>query len=215
MDRFDTARMEAFSDGVIAIAITLLVLELSIPPDEFHDLLGAILDQWPSYLAYVTSFITIGVVWLLHHAIFRRMAYADHTVIRLNLILLMATSFLPFPTKLLAESIHDADAERTAVLFYGGVLFAISSLIAAICAHVASRPELLAEGVTPDDARALGRRVAPSLGFYLLAFAAAILTPRLAAFGFLAIAVMGLWVTTREDRPSATAVEPTPPAARS
>jgi uncharacterized membrane protein len=68
--RFDTVRVEAFSDGVFAIAITLLVLEISIPPDGFKDLWRGIGDQWPSYLAYVTSFLTIGALWLAHPAIF-------------------------------------------------------------------------------------------------------------------------------------------------
>ena len=70
--RYTSGRIEAFSDGVIAIAITLLVLEISIPEAKFHELGKAILDQWPSYLAYVTSFLTIGALWLAHHGLFQR-----------------------------------------------------------------------------------------------------------------------------------------------
>ena len=71
--------------------------------------------------AYVTSFITIGGIWLVHHGIFRRLQYANSCVMLINLLLLMAVSFLPFPTKLLAEAIHEPDAERAAVIFYGAI----------------------------------------------------------------------------------------------
>jgi len=72
--------------------------------------------QWPAYLAYVTSFVTIGGYWLAHHGIFRRLQYANDDVVRLNLLLLMAVAFLPFPTRLLAEAVRDEDAERAAVI---------------------------------------------------------------------------------------------------
>jgi TMEM175 potassium channel family protein len=138
-DHFETGRLEAFSDGVFAIAITLLVLELSVPEDDFDDLLAGILDQWPSYLAYLTSFLTIGGVWLVHHAIVRRMRYADTWFVRVNLLLLLAVSFLPFPTKLVAEAIASTSAERVAVLFYGATLFVISAIVAAMGRYVAAR----------------------------------------------------------------------------
>ncbi len=95
-DRWSTGRTEAFSDGVFAIAITLLVLDLSIPATEFHDLWAAIAGEWPAYLAYVTSFLTIGGIWLTHHGIFARVEYVDRLLMTLNLLLLMAVSFLPF-----------------------------------------------------------------------------------------------------------------------
>src|SRR5919201_5345407 len=113
-ERFDSARMEAFSDGVFAIAITLLVLEISVPASAFDDLWRGIAKQWPSYLAYVTSFLTIGGLWLVHHAIFRRMRFADPTVLRTNLVLLLMVAFLPFPTRLVAETLTINHAERPA-----------------------------------------------------------------------------------------------------
>jgi len=105
-DRWGTGRVEAFSDGVFAIAITLLILEISVPESEFSNLWRGIARQWPAYLAYATSFITIGGIWLVHHGIFRRLQYANRPLMLINLALLMAVSFLPFPTKLLAEAIH-------------------------------------------------------------------------------------------------------------
>ena len=103
-NRWETGRLEAFSDGVFAIAITLLVLEISVPAEAFDDLWSGILHEWPAYLGYVTSFLTIGALWLAHHGVFRRLRYANNNVMRINLLLLMAVAFLPFPTKLVAEA---------------------------------------------------------------------------------------------------------------
>ena len=96
-------RLEAFSDGVFAIAITLLVLELGVEASAGRHLLHSILHEWPSYLAYVTSFLTIGVIWLQHSAITGALRTADATLYRLNLLVLLLASFLPFPTKLVSE----------------------------------------------------------------------------------------------------------------
>ena len=157
-DRWGTGRTEAFSDGVFAIAITLLILEISVPETAFDNLWRGIADQWPSYLAYATSFITIGGIWLAHHGIFRRLQYANSWLMLINLLLLMAVSFLPFPTKLLAEAIHDTDAERAAVIFYGGTLLVISALISALWGVDRARPRPPPargerEGVQGDRAR--------------------------------------------------------------
>ena len=108
-----TGRLEAFSDGVFAIAVTLLVLEISVPADEGDDLLEAFLDQWPSYLAYLVSFATIGETWLRHTTITDYLHGVDTVFVRLNLLLLLLVSFLPFPTGLVAEHIHEEVAERT------------------------------------------------------------------------------------------------------
>jgi len=111
--------MEAFSDGVFAIAITLLVLEIAVPSGSEAHLLGAVLGQWPSYLAYLVSFSTIGAVWLEHTVITEFLESATSTLIRLNLLLLLVVSFLPFPTKLLGEYIGEDAPERVAVTIYG------------------------------------------------------------------------------------------------
>jgi uncharacterized membrane protein len=190
--RFDTGRMEAFSDGVFAIAITLLVLEISVPEEAFTNLWQGIADQWPSYLAYVTSFLTIGIVWFVHHGIFRRMAFADAIVARANLLLLMVVSFLPFPTGLAAEAIRDPDAERAAVLFYGATLFVASGLITALGRYVASQPVLLHRPAVQSELDAVTARTAPNLVVYAAALIVTLVAPHVAAFGFLAAAVLGL-----------------------
>ena len=184
--------MEAFSDGVFAIAITLLVLDFSVPAGAFDDLWAAIGDQWPHYLGYVTSFLTIGGLWFVHHGIFRRLRLADQVVIRLNLLLLMAVAFLPFPTHLAADAITRTSAERAAVLFYGGTLLVISLLITSMAGYVAAREELLHEDVSGWHVQAATARTRPSLAFYVAALALALLAPRAAAFGFLAVALLVL-----------------------
>jgi len=192
--RFETRRVELFSDAVFAIAITLLVLEISVPADEFDSLWRGIADQWPSYLAYATSFWTIGGVWLVHHGIFRRMRSADMTVMRLNLLLLMVVAFLPFPTKLMAEVIESTSAERAAVLFYGATLLAISAIITAIGRYVMRHSDLLAEGVQREEIKSVTARATPSVAFYGLLLALAVLVPQIAVFGLLAVAVLVAFV---------------------
>jgi uncharacterized membrane protein len=189
-DRWGTGRTEAFSDGVFAIAITLLILEVSVPESDFGNLWRGIAHQWPSYLAYATSFITIGAIWLVHHGIFRRLQYANSWVIRINLGLLMAVSFLPFPTKLLAEAIHDRDAERAAVIFYGATLLVISLLLSALCAVIRREHDLLRPEVSEQEINAILVATTPSLGFYVGVIVLAIFAPRVAAFGFLVISIV-------------------------
>jgi uncharacterized membrane protein len=189
-NRWGTGRTEAFSDGVFAIAITLLVLDISVPEADFDDLWDGIVDQWPAYLGYTTSFLTIGAIWLAHHGIFRRLQHIDSTVMRLNLLLLMTVSFLPFPTRLMAEAIHDESAERVAVVFYGIALLVNSLVLGAMWQAIARRRELLRSEITDAEVQHLLRRTAPNIGFYAGVTLLAILLPYVAAVGYLAIAIL-------------------------
>ncbi len=198
-DHWSTGRLEAFSDGVFAIAITLLVLEIGVPEADFEDLWTGIADQWPSYLAYATSFITIGGLWLGHHTIFRRLAGADSNVMRLNLLLLMLVAFLPFPTRLLAEAIDIAGAERAAVIFYGLVLLSISILTSGLWRYIATHRNLLEPGVTDAEIKAIARAAAPNMAFYAVVVLLALLAPQAAAVGYLLIAVRAVF-RQRGDR---------------
>ncbi len=193
MDNYwGTGRTEAFSDGVFAIAITLLILEVNVPETAFDNLWRGIADQWPSYLAYATSFITIGGIWLAHHGIFRRLQYANRQLMLINLLLLMAVSFLPFPTKLMAEAIDSSDAERAAVIFYGASLLVISSLLSALLGSVARDRHLLRPEVSAKEFNAIALATAPSVGFYIGVIVLAILAPKIAVFGYLLIAIVAL-----------------------
>ena len=187
---WDTARIEAFSDGVFAIAITLLVLDLAIPESELDHLWHGIAHEWPAYLGYATSFITIGGIWMAHHSIFRRLRLANTGVMRINLALLMAVAFLPFPTRLMAEALrHSESTERTAVIFYGASLLAISLLFSALWGVVSRDRNLLRPEVNEAEVGAIGRASAPNVGFYAVVIVAAIIAPKIAAFGFLVVAI--------------------------
>ncbi len=109
-----TGRLEAFSDGVFAIAITLLVLEIAVPAGSDEDLVDALVEMWPTCLAYLVSFSTIGAVWFGHTVITEYLDHADSVLIRLNLLLLLVVSFHSFPTKLLADYTNEAGPERIA-----------------------------------------------------------------------------------------------------
>jgi TMEM175 potassium channel family protein len=191
--RWGTSRSEAFSDGVFAIAITLLVLDIGVPAKSFDDLWRGIAHEWPSYLAYVTSFITIGGLWMAHHGIFRRLRYADAMIMRLNLLLLMAVSFLPFPTGLMADAIRDTDAERAAVIFYGATLLSISILLRVLWDAIVRHPELLDPDVTEQEIRPIRRSATPNIGFYSAVILLAVLAPKVAVFGYLVIAIAAVW----------------------
>jgi uncharacterized membrane protein len=200
-ERWDSGRTEAFSDGVFAIAVTLLVLDLDVPPSGLADLPRAILHEWPSYLGYATSFLTIGGLWLAHHSLFRRLQFANSTVIRINLVLLMAVAFLPYPTQLVAEAIRNDSAERAAVIFYGLSLLAISLLYSALWTAVARDRKLLLPEVGDDEVRAIAVATSPTIGFYTAIIVLAIVAPKIAAFGFLGIAVVAVFRArgSRED----------------
>ena len=207
-DRWGTGRIEAFSDGVFAIAITLLILEISVPESEFGNLWRGIGDQWPSYLAYATSFITIGGLWMIHHAIFRRLQYANAWVMRVNLLLLMAVSFLPFPTRLMAEAIRNTDAERAAVIFYGGSLLVIALLVSAMWRVIVRDRELISPEVSVAEIDGILSATTPNLGFYVGVIALAVFAPKVAAFGYLVIAIVAVMRARGDESAHRGAAEP-------
>src|SRR5438552_8047016 len=119
----DTARLEAFSDGVFGVAITLLVLEIKVP---HSGALGVgLLLLWPSYLAYAISFVVIGAIWINHHAMFEWIDRVDQNLLLLNTLHLMFIAFLPFSTAVLAEALHSGLNQSTAAAFYSGTLTVI------------------------------------------------------------------------------------------
>jgi TMEM175 potassium channel family protein len=124
----ETGRIEAFSDGVFAIAITLLILEIRVPPQTAHGFLrDALVGLWPSYLAFLASFMTIGVMWLNHHRLFTLINKKDDGLIAFNLLLLLGITWLPFPTALLAEHLLGTHADQqVAALVYAGSFLALA-----------------------------------------------------------------------------------------
>jgi uncharacterized membrane protein len=180
--------MEAFSDGVFAIVITLLVLELGVPSGSEDDLLDAVVDQWPTYLAYLVSFATIGAVWLEHTVITEYLDRATSVLIRLNLLLLMVVSFLPFPTRLLGEHIGEAEPERVAVTIYGINLFLASALVSLLWRY-AVRERLIRADVADADVKMLTKKLTPGLAGYVAVIVLGLFLPVLAVLGYLVIAV--------------------------
>lgn len=180
--------MEAFSDGVFAIAITLLVLELGVPAGSEDDLLGSVLDQWPSYLTYLVSFSTIGAVWLEHTVITEFLDRATSALIRLNLLLLMVVSFLPFPTRLLGEYIGEDEAARVAVTVYGLNLLLVATVVSVLWRY-AVHDGLIHADMSDADVQTLTKRLTPGLAGYVVLIGAGLFVPVLALFGYLAIAV--------------------------
>jgi TMEM175 potassium channel family protein len=188
-DELPVGRLEGFSDGVFAIAITLLVLELSVASDAEEHLLRSILHEWPQYLAYVTSFLTIGVVWLEHSSITSSLRAADATMYRLNLLVLLLVSFLPFPTKLVAEFIGERDPEQVAVVFYGLVLVALDLALTMLWRYTVEHRRLVGEEADEERLDAGALKLGPSLAFYAGAIVAGYLLPTLGVALYLSIAV--------------------------
>jgi uncharacterized membrane protein len=163
----DTGRLETFSDAVLAIAITLLVLNLKIPEDPTGSLAAALAEQWPSYLAYLVSFMVIGIIWLNHHAMFRLIARVDRTVLLLNLTLLLIVAAIPFPTALLAAYLSAGRDSHTAAAVYSGTMLAMAVAFLAMWRYVTGRERMLHEHLDRTAARATSRRFGVGLLIYV------------------------------------------------
>src|SRR5260221_2551473 len=158
-----TARVEAFSDGVMAIAITLLVLDLKVPNSadiaRTGGLLAALAERWPSYLAYLAAFLTIGIIWLNHRTLVDRIARFDARLHWLNLMLLLGVATLPFPTSLVADFVKEGGADAsTATALYGLCATLMALPWGFIWRHLADRPDLLEAGFDAAYAPAECRR---------------------------------------------------------
>lgn len=172
----ETNRLEAFSDGVFAIAITLLVLEIKVPP--LGTALGAeLLQLWPSYLAYIVSFLVIGAIWINHHAMFQHIVRVDRILLLLNVLYLMLIAFLPFPTAVLAEAFHRGTDEPVAAAFYGGILTVIGLFVNAMWWYAARGYQLLSTHLTVEAAQQIGRQFLVGPIVYAIATVVALVVP--------------------------------------
>ncbi|HSS11030.1 MAG TPA: TMEM175 family protein, partial [Acidimicrobiales bacterium] len=157
----ETKRIEAFSDGVFAVAITLLVLNLQPPEHTPDHLWNALRHQWPSYAAFVVSFFVIGIIWVNHHGVFRNIAQADRILMFINLMLLFFVVLLPFCTALLADNlrrnVNNIDSQIAAAI-YSGTMLAMSVTFQALWRWSVKDGRLLHQHVDPVQARAASRR---------------------------------------------------------
>ena len=192
----DTNRLEAFSDGVFAIAITLLVLEIKVPTSVLA-LGNELLKLWPSYLAYAVSFIVIGAIWLNHHAMFGHIVRADHRRLLLNTIHLMFIAFIPFPTAVLANAFHTATNEPLATSFYSGVLTVIGVLVTIMWYYAAHGHRLISDNISLDEAKRHGLRFLIGPDCYGVATVVALAAPWVAIGFFVASNVFFLWPSRR------------------
>ena len=206
----ETGRVEAFSDGVFAIAITLLILEIAVPASREGRLASDLVHLWPSYVAYASSFFTVGIMWMNHHYIFGLIRSVNRPLLLINLALLALISFIPFPTAVLAEYLEDGPGANlsTAVAFYGGALLLLTFVFAGFWAYVGTRPAL-----TKDDAsaryamlRSLGYCAIAALG-YGAGIALAYVVPTVSLALYILVAVMFLTGRLSRRAPAAAAVE--------
>ncbi len=145
----DTGRLETFADGVIAIAITLLILEVKVPTARGDQLAAAVVHAWPSYAGYAVSFLTIGVIWVNHHHMFKLIERTTHAFLVLNVVFLMTIAFLPWPTALVAEYIRDPAGRHVAAAVYGLTMVAIAVMFNVVWWYASNRGRLLIPGLDP------------------------------------------------------------------
>jgi TMEM175 potassium channel family protein len=207
-----TGRVEAFSDGVFAVAITVLVFGLQLPDQPGHaTLVTQLLDAWPQYLAYVVSFLTIGIMWMNHHTALAHVNRVNRPLLVLNLLLLMGVVAIPFPTELVAKHLHDSDGTAAAVA-YGLVMIVISIGFAGVWLYVVAHGGKVGARVPPDTLR----KSVPGFTGGLLAYAAGTViaawsaTAALVIFGLLAVYYLfeHLPAPTGEADPDAAALSP-------
>ncbi len=186
----NTVRLESFSDGVFAIAITLLVLEIGVPHvGEGQSLGEALRHLWPSYFGFAVSFLTIGVMWINHHAMFKDIDRQDHTLLVLNLLLMMSISFLPFPTAVVAAYMRDSSHQLTAALTWGFTLIVISVAFQALWLYASIDRRLIDDHVSDARLRTRTRRYLPGPLMYAAAIGLAFVHPwiSLALYGLYAL----------------------------
>ncbi len=186
-----TGRLEAFSDGVFAVAATLLVLNIAVPiVGEHGNLARALGHQWQVYVAYANSFITIGIIWINHHACISRLRSADHPILILNLLLLMWVALLPFATSLMTDYLRLGHGEHLALAIYAGTLLVMSiSFVTLNWFILFRRPHLLRDHLDLAARRRIISRGAVGLAPYALAAVLAVLSPYLTLAICVAVAI--------------------------
>jgi len=179
-------RLEAFADGIFAIAATLLVLNLTVA--EGHPLGQELLSIWPQYAAYTISFVTIGIIWINHHTLMHQIAHVDRTFLTLSVVFLAVIAVIPFPTRLLAANIR-TDGAEAAALAYGITLTLTAIFFNAIWRYAAWGRRLLREDAEPEVVEGISRSYAFGPPIYLAATLVALKSPGASAalYGALAL----------------------------
>jgi uncharacterized membrane protein len=181
----ETSRLETFSDGVFAIAATLLILEVSLPGhgSVTHDLVHA----WPSYVAYAISFLTIGIIWVNHHTVMEQIGRVDRTFLFINVVFLMIVAFSPFPTRVLAE--HLREGSRAAAFAYGLTFTLMALSYGVMWLYAARGRRLIAEDADQRVVTGITRSFAPGSFIYAAATLSSLISAYLAVALYAAIAL--------------------------
>jgi uncharacterized membrane protein len=176
-----TNRLEAFSDGVIAVAITLLVLNIDLPELKHNQSLASgLIGQWQVYVAYVSSFLTIGIIWINHHVAITRLRETDRMILFLNLLLLMSIGILPFATRLMAAYLKQSHGQHLAMAIYGGAFMVMGVCFSALNRHILLvKPDLLATDLPAEQRRRILARSISGVVPYAVATALAVVSPYL------------------------------------
>jgi TMEM175 potassium channel family protein len=191
VQEISTTRLETFSDGVFAIAATLLVLEISVDSARGADVGAKLLHIWPSYLAYATSFLVIGIIWINHHHTVTMIARVDRPFLFINLMLLLVVSFIPFPTRLVAQYLG-GPGEQSATIAYAATLFAMAVLYNVWWHYARAKRRLIEESVSDASLRAVDRAFDPGVPAYAIVFAVAFFSPLASVIITLGLAVFYL-----------------------
>jgi uncharacterized membrane protein len=180
-----TSRLETFSDGVFAIAATLLILDVRAGPGE----LGAELrHSWPSYVAYAVSFLTIGIIWINHHTVFTQIRRVDRLFLLINVAFLMVVAFIPFPTSLIASHLRGSDLEPAAIA-YGATLTITAAFFNLLWFYASLGHRLLRTDADPRIISGISRSYLPGPFIYLAATLIALVSPigSVVAFGVITV----------------------------
>ncbi len=186
-----SGRVEAFSDGVLAIALTLLALDLKVPAGTPGTVVGQLLAQWPSYVAYLASFVYVGVIWVSHHALFARISKVDSGLLWRNLVLLLPASILPFPTATLAYVMQHGTLgdQRAALALYGLVAAAMGATWLLMFSYLDRRRGLLRGDVPAGFFREERRRAVLGILSPVVAVAIGLALPGAALVVFLLLPI--------------------------
>src|SRR6266487_1457847 len=186
----DTRRAEAFSDGVFAVAITVLVFGL-LPVGTGDHVTKALLSAWPQYFAYVVSFLTIGIMWLNHHTLMAQLRRIDRPLLVLNLLLLMGVVAVPFPTALVAEHLHGSAAAggRAATVTYGLVMLVMSVAFSTMWLYLGRHASEVARWASRPPSRLTSIRFRARFAGYVAGTVVAFFSPGIAMtiFGLIAV----------------------------
>jgi uncharacterized membrane protein len=185
-----TRRLEAFADGVFAIAATLLILNVDAQVGEGSGAIGhRLLAIWPSYIAYAVSFVTIGIIWSNHHTVMGQLGRVNRVFLLQNVFLLMCAAFLPFPTRLVAEHLRDRHDLQPAALAYGATMTVMAVCYIALWLYAAGDRRLLREDSDPRTVSGITRSYLPGAPLYLTATLVALASPlaSVALYGSIAL----------------------------